>query len=116
MKRLLLSLILAAGLAATAMAGVTTILNGVSAASGSSGPVNTSGARTLNVMVIGDGLTGVVTISQGPDASSLAATKVLTLDTYTGKTEYYVLQPSTITQVDYTRSAGTLTVKLEWYQ
>ena len=56
-----LALVLIAAPAA-AEGGVLTVFDAVSAASGSSGPINTSGAYTLNVQVCGTGYSGGVSI------------------------------------------------------
>ncbi len=116
MRIRLLSLLVALMVAAAASAGVTTVFSGVSAASGSSGEIDTSGAYTLAVQVSGTGFSGTVTVYQGAVSGKLTATKTLTLTSYTGHSEYYLLDPSTLTQIDYTRSAGTLTVYLEYYR
>lgn len=115
MKRLLMVLV-ALLVAGSLSAGVTTILPSVSEASGTSGVIDTSGARTLNVWVCGAGFSGTVTIKQGPTATTLTETKALTLTTNSDCTESYALLPATLLEVTYTRSAGSLSVYLEYYQ
>ncbi len=114
MKIRILSVLLALVLAVSAYAGVTTILSGVSASSGTSGVIDTSGARTLNVQLCGTGFSGVVLIKQGAKTTTLATVKTVTLTTNSDCTEYYALVPSAYTEVTYTRSAGSLTAYLEY--
>lgn len=116
MKIRILSILLALVLAVSASAGVTTILSGVSAASGTSGVIDTSGARTLNVWLCGTGFSGTATIKQGPTATTLTASKVVTFTTNSDCTESYALVPATYLEVTYTRSAGSLSAHLEYYQ
>lgn len=113
MKRLLMVL-LALLVAGSLSAGVTTILNGVSAASGTSGVIDTSGARTLNVQACGTGFTGTLSIKQGAKTTTLVETKAISLTTNSDCTTYYALIPSAYVEVAYTRSAGSLTVYLEY--
>lgn len=115
MKRLCVGLLALILLALPAMAGVTTVFSTVSAASGSSGEINTSGGSQLRVQACGASFTGGLVIKQGAKTGALATTKTLTLTGLNDCSEYYWLNPSTLTQIDYTRSAGTLTVYLEWY-
>lgn len=116
MRVRLFSLLVALMVAAAASAGVTTVFSAVSAASGSSGEIDTSGAYTLQVQVCGASFSGSVTVYQGAASGKLTATKTLSLAGHNDCSEYYVLDPSTLTQVDYTRTAGTLTVFLEYYR
>jgi hypothetical protein len=116
MRVRLLSVLVALVVAVTASAGVTTVLSNVSAASGSSGEIDTSGAYSLNVQLCGTGFTGTVTVYQGAASGKLVATKTLTLTSYGTCAEYYSLDPSTLVKVDYTRTAGSLTAYLEYYR
>ena len=113
MKRLL-ALLVALLVAGSLSAGVTTVLSGVSAASGTSGVIDTSGARTLNVQFCGTGFSGTGVVKQGATATTLVATKTVTFTTNSDCTEYYALVPSAFTEVTYTRSAGSLTAYLEY--
>lgn len=115
MKRLCIGLLVLILAALPAMAGVTTVFSAVSAASGSSGEINTSGGSQLRVQACGVSFTGTLTIKQGANTGKTTATKSLTLTGLNDCSEYYWLNPSTLTEMDYTRSAGTLTVYLEWY-
>jgi hypothetical protein len=115
MKRLL-TVLLALLVAGSLSAGVTTILSGVSAASGTSGVIDTSGARVINVQACGTGFTGTITAKQGATTSTLVATKTAALTTNSDCTTYWALLPSTYTEVTYTRTAGSLTVYLEYEQ
>lgn len=110
------SIILAALVAASfvaAAAGTRTVFNNVSELSGSSGPIDTTSCNALNVQVCGTAFSGAVVVSQGPTLTTLAAVKTLTLTTYTGCDEYYVLDLATYTQIDYTRTSGSMSVYLE---
>lgn len=119
MRARLLSLLLAVLVAVsfvTTAAGTRTVFDNVSALSGSSGPIDTTSCYALNVQVCGTGFSGAVVVSQGPTSTTLTAVKTLTLTTYTGCSEYYVLDLATYTQVDYTRTAGSMSVYLECLQ
>lgn len=113
MKRLL-AILTALLVAGSLSAGVTTILSGVSAASGTSGVIDTSGARTLNVQACGTGFSGTLSIKQGAKTTTVVETKAVTLTLNSDCTTYYALVPSAYTEVAYTRSAGSLTVYLEY--
>lgn len=113
MKRLL-ALLVALLVTGSLSAGVTTILSSVSAASGTSGVIDTSGARTLNVQACGTGFSGAITIKQGAVTTTVVATKTATLTLNSDCTTYFVLRPSAYTEVAYTRSAGSLTAYLEY--
>lgn len=113
MKRLLMVLV-ALLVAGSLSAGVTTILSSVSAESGTSGVIDTSGARTLNVQFCGTGFSGTISVKQGAATTSLVETKALTLTTNSDCTNYYALVPSAFTEVAYTRTAGSLTAYLEY--
>lgn len=115
MKRLL-TVFVALLVAGSLSAGVTTILSDVSAASGTSGVIDTSGARVINVQACGTGFSGTITIKQGAKTTTLVATKTATLTLNSDCTTYWALLPSTYTEVTYTRSAGSLTVYLEYEQ
>jgi hypothetical protein len=115
MKRLL-TILVALLVAGSLSAGVTTILTGVSAASGTSGVVDTSGARVLNVQLCGTGFSGTVSIKQGAKATTLVQTKAVTMTLNSDCTEYYALVPSAFVEVSYTRTAGSLTAYLEYEQ
>lgn len=112
--RIILSALLASaiGFSAYAASGVATILSGVSAASGTSGEIQTAGNTHLRVQACGTSFSGVVTIKQGEFTGKLTPTKTITLTSNSDCTSYYILQPSALTEVAYTRSAGTLTVYL----
>lgn len=116
MKRSLLTVLTAVGLLLWTLpvaAEVRTVLDNVSAASGSSSVYDTGGARTLNVQVCGTGFSGTVLIKQGSATTKLVTTKTITLTLNSDCTEYYSLVPSTYTQITYTRSAGSVTVYME---
>lgn len=115
MKRLLMVMV-ALLVAGSLSAGVTTILPSVSAASGTSGVIDTSGARTLNVQLCGTGFSGVVLIKQGAKTTTLATVKTVTMTLNSDCLEYYALVPSAFVEVTYTRSAGSLTAYLEYEQ
>lgn len=118
MKRYLAVLTVIAMLlvAAPARGGVVTVFSAVSAASGTSGEINTSGGSQLRVQVCGTTFTGTVTIYQGAVSGALTATKTLTITENSDCSEYYDLRLSTLTRIDYTRTDGELTVFLEWYE
>lgn len=115
MKRLVACVLALWLVSLPAVAGVVTVFSAVSGASGSSGEINTSGGSQLRVQVCGASFTGTVTIKQGAYTGKLTATKTLTLTGLDDCSEYYDMRLSTLTQIDYTRTAGTLTVYLEWY-
>ena len=112
--RIILSALLASaiGFSAYAASGVATILNGVSAASGTSGEIQTAGNTHLRVQACGTGFSGTLSIKQGEVTAKLTETKAVTLTTNSDCTTYYELRPSTLTEVAYTRSAGSVTVYL----
>ena len=114
MKRSLFAVLLAAFLWTLPVAAeVKVALSGVSAASGSSSVYDTGGARTLNVQVCGTGFSGEILVKQGANSAGLVTTKTITLTTNSDCTEYYSLVPSTVTQITYTRTAGSVSVYLE---
>ena len=89
------------------------VLDGVSAASGSSRVLDTGGARTLNVQACGTGFSGDIVVKQGAAQAALVTTKTITLTLNSDCTGYYSLVPSTYTQITYTRTAGSVTVYME---
>jgi hypothetical protein len=116
MKRSLLTVLTAVGLlmwTLPAAAEVKTVLDAVSAASGSSAVIDTGGAKVLNVQVCGTGFSGTVLVKQGAAPTKVVTTKTFTLVLNSDCTNYYSLVPSTSTQITYTRSAGSVTVYLE---
>ena len=114
-KKFFAASVLALMAALPVVAGVVTVFDGVSASSGSSGEINTSGGNQLRMQACGASFTGVLVIKQGAKTGKVTPTKTLTLTGLNDCSEYYYLQPSTLVQIDYSRSAGALTVYLEWY-
>lgn len=115
MKRFVPGLILAIALLLGTLDGAAApikVLDGVSAASGSSSVYDTSVARDINVQVCGTGFSGTVVVKQGESADALVTTYTWTLTTNSDCTNYRKLATSTYTQITYTRSAGSVTVYL----
>ena len=108
-------------LTALAAARTVTVFNAVSAASGSytdpqgNAAERTAGYAYVRMQVCGTGFSGTVTAKQGALSTTTAAVKVLTLSGVTGCTaaNYVKLNPAVWTDVDYTRTAGSVTVYLE---
>lgn len=99
----------------TAVAGTVTVVDGSSAASWTSSEYEINNA-VPSFQVCGTGFSGTVTFKQGLKTGKLVATRTLTLSSYTGCTEYYQELPSPIVQLTGARSAGTVTVYLDWYK
>lgn len=117
-RGIIIASVLVAILAAyEAWAGVVTVFSAVSSgSSGTSSEINTAGPNKFNVQVCGTGLDGTVLVYQGGLSGKLGLTKTITLSGYTGCTEYYWFNPSTLTQIGYTRTAGTIdTITLEYF-
>ena len=115
MKRFVTGLILAIALLLGTLEGAAApikVVDGSSAASGSSSVYDTSVARDINVQVCGTGFSGAVLVKQGESADSLVTTYTWTLTTNSDCTNYRKLAGSSYTQITYTRSAGSLTVYL----
>ncbi|TAL45424.1 MAG: hypothetical protein EPN91_02100 [Salinibacterium sp.] len=96
-------------LALPLLAGVTTITPATpSGASGTTGEFNVSGPNKFNWQLCTTGFSGVVSFNQGSVTGKLVTTKSVSLSTSTACTEYYWFNPSTLTSVTWTRSAGTV--------
>ena len=82
----------------------------------SSGVQGTGDVAALRVQVRGTGFEGSISVKQGESPAALMETKASgALTGYTGSTEYYDLRPSSLVQVDITRTAGTINeVLLAW--
>ena len=111
MKRLL-SLLVAILVAAPLLAAPIKVFDGATAEAGASQVYDTQGAWKLSVQACGTGFSGVVYVNQGEAPNALTPTKTLTLTDYGDCSEYYLLDPSSYTQVSYSRTAGALTVYL----
>lgn len=113
MRYVLRSLVLALAVCGIAYgAGVRTVLNAVSAASGTSGEIATQGNARLRIQACGTGFTGTLSIRQGESAANLTETKAVTLTLNSDCSTYYDLRPSSLLEVTYTRTAGSVTVIL----
>lgn len=115
MKQRLLPLLLIVLVTVPAVAGTVTVVEDSSAASWSSAEYQLDNA-VPSFQVCGTGFDGTVVFKQGLKSGKLVATRTLTLSGYTGCTEYYQELPSTVAQFTGTRSAGTVTVYLDWYK
>lgn len=89
------------------------VIDGAVAASGASETIDTGSGATVNVQVCGDEFTGQVVFKQGADPDWLMTTKTLDLDGLDDGSEYYTLDRSTYTRIEFTRTAGALTVFVE---
>lgn len=115
MRQRLLPLLLIVLATVPAVAGTVTVVEDSSAATWSSVEYQLDNA-VPSFQVCGTGFSGTVAFKQGLKTGKLVATRTLTLTTYTGCTEYYQELPSPIVQVTGTRSAGSVTVYLDWYK
>lgn len=95
-------------IAGVAMADAVKALDAASEASGVSKIYDTGGGRAINVQVCGTGFSGTVLVKQGEGTSSLVTTYTWTLTSNSDCTNYRKFEPSTYTQITYTRSAGSV--------
>ena len=81
----------------------------------SSGVQSVGDISALRVQIRGTGFEGGISVKQGESPTALMETKSAALVGYTAATEYYDLRPSSLVQVDITRTAGTINeVLLAW--
>lgn len=126
MRKLLVILAMVTALMAGRVDGVVaTVLDGVSATSGSSGVQKTDGG-TITVQICGgtggDVFTGTVTVKQGTAASRMVTIVTVSPSSLDGCSATYYLRGPTgadfavapYTEITYTRSGGKLYVYLNW--
>lgn len=94
----------------------TAIISASSAATDTSGAIRVFGPHRFNIMVCGTGFSGTYAVSQGPKSNKLGTTlAAVTMTTDSTCNQYTSFDPSTYVQVDTTRSAGSVTVYLEYF-